>query len=353
MKKTLALLLLALYAPFAFACTTFLLTKDGKHYFGRNYDWITGNGMVMVNARGQQKTSLWTRGGNRFSWVSKFGSVTFNQFGKENPTGGMNEKGLVVELMWLEEAQYPQPDKRGALDVLQWIQYQLDCSETVADVLRSDSTVRIARAASAPLHYLVADASGAVATIEFLDGKMVVHKGTDLPYPVLTNTTYSESVKQTSSSIQNTSQRFADNSVDRFATACRMVARFKEPTTVAAPVDYAFSILNQVSQGEFTRWSIVYDINGRGVHFITHNRQERKFLAFKDVDFACTASPVGFPLESQAKGNIAPSLAPLDARLNRAVLVQSMKESSPRIQAPKDEVDKVAAYFSELRCATK
>ena len=38
------------------------------------------------------------------------------------------------------------------------------------------------------LHYLVADANGNVATIEFLDGKMVVHRGSNLPFTVLTKT---------------------------------------------------------------------------------------------------------------------------------------------------------------------
>ena len=45
--------------------------------------------------------------GGTISWTSKFGNVTFNQYGKEFPTGGMNENGLVIELMWLNEARYP------------------------------------------------------------------------------------------------------------------------------------------------------------------------------------------------------------------------------------------------------
>jgi penicillin V acylase-like amidase (Ntn superfamily) len=353
MKKLLALLLLALYAPFGFACTTFLLSKDGKHYFGRNYDWVTGNGMVMVNARGVEKTSLKAEKDKPLGWISEFGSVTFNQYGKENPTGGMNEKGLVVELMWLESTGYPQEDQRPALDVLQWVQYQLDCSETVSEVIASDREVRIARTGNAPLHYLVADATGAAATIEFLNGKMVVHQGADLPYPVLTNTIYSESLKQTSSALQQTSKRFDDNSVDRFATACRMVSRFKDPATAAAPVDYAFSILNQVAQGDYTRWSIVYDISGKGIYFITHDRRQRKHLSFGDVSFSCAAPPMAFDLKSAASGNIAPSMAPLNAQTNRAVLEQSVRESSTHVQVPKEEVDKVADYFKELRCAAR
>jgi choloylglycine hydrolase len=353
MKKLLAFLLLALYAPFSFACTTFLLSRDGKHYFGRNYDWVTGNGVVLVNARGLQKTSLKAEGKKTLDWVSEFGSITFNQYGKENPTGGMNEKGLVVELMWLQEARYPGEDSRPALDVLQWIQYQLDCSETVEDVIASDRLLRIASTGNAPLHYLVSDAAGNAAAIEFLDGKMVVHKGADLPYPVLANTVYSEALKLTASAAQQPSRNFSDNSLGRFATACSLVTRYKDPATKAAPVDYAFSILNEVAQGDFTKWSIVYDISGRGIHFTTNDRRGRKFLAFKDIDFSCSASLKAFPLESPISGNIATALKPLDAQTHRAILEKSVKESSAQVQLPKEEVDKVAGYFSDPVCATK
>ena len=74
----------------------------------------------------------------------------------------MNEAGLAVELMWLQGSIHPSPDQRPAVGVLEWIQYQLDRSATVADVLASDSAVRIA--GRTPLHYLVADRSGRAAT---------------------------------------------------------------------------------------------------------------------------------------------------------------------------------------------
>src|SRR5215470_657433 len=175
------------------ACTTFFITKNGQMVFGRNYDWITATGIVCTNLRGLQKTSMPMQDGKKLSWVSDYGSITFNQYGKEFPTGGMNEKGLVVELMWLEGAKYPKPDDRPAVNVLQWIQYQLDRSAMVDDVIASDKIVRIT-GKDTPLHYLVADAGGHVATIEFLDGKMVVHRGKELPFAVLTNSTYDASI---------------------------------------------------------------------------------------------------------------------------------------------------------------
>src|SRR4249920_2118004 len=118
MKQSLSLIILFLTFP-AFSCTTFFINRNGQLIFGRNYDWVAGQGMVNTNLRGLAKTSLTTPDGKTISWVSKFGSLTFNQYGKEFPTGGMNEKGLVVELMWLDETKYPAADKRPAIGVMQ------------------------------------------------------------------------------------------------------------------------------------------------------------------------------------------------------------------------------------------
>jgi choloylglycine hydrolase len=74
-----------------------------------------------------------------------------------------------------------------SVGVLQWIQYQLDNCANVDEVIKTDAVLRI-ESNGTPLHYLVADADGKTATIEFLHGKMVVHAGNDLPFPVLTKT---------------------------------------------------------------------------------------------------------------------------------------------------------------------
>src|SRR6185436_401188 len=160
---------LLLIATAGDACTTFCT----RGLFGRNYDFEIGDGIVVVNKRGMSKESNTP---SPAKWTSRFGSVTFNQFGRDNPTGGMNEKGLVVELMWLNETRYPDADARPELGTLEWIQYQLDTAATVSDVIASEEKVRIA-STSVPLHFLVADAKGDVAAIEFLNGAMVVHRG--------------------------------------------------------------------------------------------------------------------------------------------------------------------------------
>lgn len=175
MMRTLLAFALLFTAAAGDACTTFCT----RGLFGRNYDFEHGNGIVVVNKRGMQKTSS---NGAHAAWTSRFGSLTFNQFGRDHPTGGMNEKGLVVELMWLNGTRYPSADARRELGTLEWIQYQLDTSASVAEVITSDRSVRIEER-GVPLHYLVADASGDVASIEFLDGSWSCIGATRSPSP--------------------------------------------------------------------------------------------------------------------------------------------------------------------------
>ena len=89
-----------------FCCTTFVIKSENNLVFGRNLDWISENGLVVVNQRNQRKQSIVFPPSKPVTWTSKYGSITFNQFGKEFPFGGINEKGLVIEVM-LAPAQYP------------------------------------------------------------------------------------------------------------------------------------------------------------------------------------------------------------------------------------------------------
>lgn len=90
-----------------------------------------------------------------------------------------------------------------------------------------------------PLHYLVADASGDAANIEFLQGKLVVHRGASLPSAVLTNDTYASSLshlQQFSGFGGSRPAPLSASSLDRFARASMML-RAGDPTT-----DRAFAI---------------------------------------------------------------------------------------------------------------
>jgi penicillin V acylase-like amidase (Ntn superfamily) len=345
MKKLFALTMLLFYASFSFACSTFLLSKDGHYVFGRNYDWVSGNGMLVVNARGVQKTSLVGIDEKTVSWTSKYGSISFNQFGKEFPHGGMNEKGLVIELMWLDGTGYPAKDNRGALSELQWIQYQLDNCATVTDVIASDKTVRIENNNATPLHFLVADGSGKAATIEFINGKLVAHTGKELNQPVLTNTKYTDAVKQVA---QNKSGGFEDNSVERFATACNLVKHFSETKSDYNIVDYAFDILSEVAQGDYTKWKIVYDISKKEIYFTTGGN--RKQLSLSAFDFNCKTTSLYLDVNTMKTGVVASFFAPLSFEQNKKSIQQSAEESKSQITISEKSINASADYFKKVKC---
>lgn len=349
MKKIAALFLIVLYTTSTYACTTFLLTSKGKHYFGRNYDFVTGTGMVMINSRNVIKNAFTTAASAaKFSWTSRYGSITFNQFGKDFPQGGMNEKGLVVELMWLDETRYPQSDARPGLTELQWIQYQLDNFSTIAEVIASDKTIRIDGARSAPLHFLIADANGSVATIEFLNEKMTIHRGKDLPFPVLTNSIYADAVAKNKSA--NAGQIFTDNSLQRFTTACKLIDQYKNTDEKENPVDYSFKVLNEVAQKGFTRWSIVYDIHNMKVFFLTDQQADRKSINIDKIDFSCSAKSLALKIYNDKKGDVTSQFALLDFNSNKQIISQAAEESKSLVNVSEKSINARADYFNTLKC---
>jgi len=350
MKKIFTAVLLLLVAGAGFACTTFCINKDGQIIFGRNYDWITGAGIVNTNLRGLVKTSVKNNDAKTISWISKYGSITFNQYGKEFPTGGMNENGLVVELMWLDGTRYPGKDARPSVSVLQWIQYQLDNSSTVEDVINTDAKLRIEDRGT-PLHYLVADAKGNVATIEFLKGKMVVHTGNSLPFPVLTNNTYDESLQAEKDFEKNKSGiPPSDNSLGRFVKACNMIQQLNANNISTPLTDFAFSVLDQVSQGSYTKWSIVYDISKKEIYFKTADNAGIKIIRFSGFDFSCVGSYTMFNMNQHGEGDVTTKFILPDKNIKRSILHQAIEESRANVAITAKEEEGLMTYEDSIKC---
>lgn len=269
-----------------YSCTTFCFNHDGKPIFGRNFDWTTGKGVVIINKRGVSKTALSYDSTNRLTWTSEYGSATFNQIGREFPYGGMNEVGLVVETMMLGDTEYPpSSDARPEIGLYQWIQYQLDNFSTIEEVIDSDSRIRINARTGA--HFLVCDSAGGCVAIEFLGGRLVYHTKEELPVRALTNSRYSEAIRfwKKNQIPQNDRRR----SIGRFIRAADMMEKHDSQTE--APVDYAFKILSRVANPSDTRWSIVYDIGNLCIYFRTKENRKVRYFFLKSFVFSC-ATPV-------------------------------------------------------------
>jgi choloylglycine hydrolase len=317
--------------------------------FGRNYDWVAGTGMVCTNQRGLLKTSFKVPDGSTITWSSRYGSITFNQYGKEFPTGGMNEKGLVVELMWLDETVYPKADERPAVGVLQWIQYQLDNCVSIDEVIATDRQLRIT-ASTSPLHYLVADANGNAATIEFLQGKLVAHRGSELSFPVLTNSVYAQSVQYARSALQKNEPVEGSGSLERFAKACQMIQEYRTAPNNTSLIDHSFNILEAVSQGDYTRWSIVYDITNLRVYFRTNAAPQIKSASFAAFEFTCNQPPLYFNMNQPTRGEISRMFRPMRMEANAEMIRQTSELSKSQVTVPAATQQAMALYANLIGC---
>lgn len=327
------------------ACTTFCLKNNDEVLFGKNYDWMIGDGMVFVNKRGVSKMS--SEEVNPAKWVSKYGSVTFNQYGWESPSGGMNEEGLVIELMWLDDTQYPAPDDRPAIDVLEWIQFNLDTAANTDQVVRNADTVRIASAVK--LHYLVNDRFGKSATIEFLNGKLESHTGDNLPYATLTNDTYTRSLEYAG---RKSGAATTESSLDRFSRAAAKSRQFDmRHRTEKDAVDYAFNILDNVMQKKSTQWSIVYDQRRGRVYWRTKKRSDLKSIDTAALDYSCGTPVKVIDVDNKESGDVTRRLVPFTRQSNRDLIERSFTNTEFLKNVPAESKDRLAEFPERFVCA--
>lgn len=332
MNRLFSLLILFIVSFPSWACTTFVINENGQLLFGRNLDWVSENGLIVVNQRNVEKISLVFPPNSPAKWTSKYGSITFNQFGKEFPFGGMNEKGLVVEIM-KSQAQYPMIDKRPAVNELQWIQYQLDNYTTVEEVIKSDKELRISMI-NQELHYLIADAKGNVAVIEFLGKEMKVYTGKDLPLQILENEPYRQSYK-----------KFEQNRTCRFNMVAKKLKKLK---TIDQPnyVDYAFDVLEEVKLSG--SWSIVYDIEKGKVYYKTADRKAVKFFRLRDFEYNCKAPSRVARIPNGKKGNIIGLFQPYNPEINLEIFKDGI--STNRIELPVEVQTMFEVYPTTCKC---
>lgn len=128
-------------------------------------------------------------------WTSKYGSVVSTSWDIAS-SDGMNEKGLVANLLWLGESEYPKFDPKGrkkGIAISLWAQYFLDNFATVKEaveqarkekfVIVSDYIPGTERFTT--VHLSLSDASGDNAVFEYIGGKLIIHHSAE--YTVMTN----------------------------------------------------------------------------------------------------------------------------------------------------------------------
>ncbi|MDD4974863.1 MAG: linear amide C-N hydrolase [Bacteriovorax sp.] len=350
MKKYIyTLVLLGLIIQPASTCTIFSLYPKNhsieQHWIGRTFDWSYGHGLIFTNKRNVTKKGLRLIPTDvSGTWTSKHGSVTFNQFGREFPTGGMNEEGLVVEALELMTSVFPSIDSRASLNELQFIQYLLDNFSTVESVADGLKSVRLSPVGS-KLHYFVCDTNKCM-TIEFVNGELVTHQG-NLQISSLANNTYEEHLTYARDYITfggtKPVKQDSKNSLDRFVRASYNAKFINEHTD---PVAAIFGMLSDVGTIN-NRWQIIYNQNDKTIKFRTTAKIGLiRSLALKKFDFSCQKSGQYFDLDNDIEGEINDDFLAYDSTYNHAIIKKSVEMQ----KLPAPLADRLAIYPSETVC---
>nr|QFZ93290.1 linear amide C-N hydrolase [Synechococcus elongatus PCC 11802] len=301
------------------ACTCFLLVAkpvqactravyqgpNGMTITGRSMDWkdeIPAN--LWLFPRGMQRNGA--VGPNSVTWTSKYGSVVASAFDIAS-TDGMNEKGLVANLLWLAESKYPEykPSQKG-LSVAAWVQYVLDNFATVEEAvnaLRSEPFVVVSANIPgtdrfATLHLSISDAKGDNAIFEYIDGKLVIHHG--MAYTVMTNSPTFEKQLALDGYWQQVGGLNmlpgTNRAADRFVRASFYIDAIPQTSNPRIAVASVFSVIRNVSVPfgisseeepniSSTRWRALSDQKNLVYYFETALTPNTFWVDLKKVNF--------------------------------------------------------------------
>lgn len=318
MKKYLwTWLLSAVIIQSAYPCSSFVLKRDKTVLLGKNFDWTFDRGYIIKNPRNTTKVAYFTHSGIPAGWTSKYGSITFNQNGKEMPYGGMNEKGLVVEMLWLEDTRFNITEDKTYLNELEWIQYQLDNFQTVDEVIAHVEDLKI-YPVKGKIHYILADAYGKSVIIEYLDGKPQIYEKEANTCQAITNKSvvFSEKYKDNLQNIprKNTSEIYRYHQLEK---QLQNPGDFSEKT--------AFQMLKNVSisKGDFkTVWSTVYNIQSKSISFFSHKHKKIKQINLNHIDFE--NNPGYFDINQNTELTLDHKLKPISEQINFEMVSASL-----------------------------
>ena len=209
----------------------------------------------------------------------------------------MNEAGLTVDLLQLKNAGFPTARTldRDSVNVIQWVQYQLDTSANVDEVIKSLDTVYPVPliAAIERVHFFVTDASGGVVIVEFLGGKPVIRRGPDPTSCALANTDIRRSVKEHSVT-----------DMSRYGRATRSIANVQSTKKANEASEKAFAVLENVSQGKLTQWSLLYQPKQRRLTFHTTANHQQRWIDLNDFDLDQGSPTLAIDVHAAQQGNL-------------------------------------------------
>jgi choloylglycine hydrolase len=281
--------------------------------------------MIYVNRRGLAKKALeyWDEKGKDIlaEWTSKYGSVTFSQFGMDVAFSGINEAGLSVHELWLDGSVYPSPDSRPSVSVDQYVQYLLDNFRNVDEAVAGAPAIRPRPVKDdfTKIHFFVSDASGQCAVLDFLGGRLAIHAGAGAPVKAMANDPYEDSLADFRRSPEPGPND--QSSFSRFNRIAARIAKFDAGKGVDA-VDYAFGTLDCVRQGGYTKFQVVLDVKRRMAHFTSLRDPVRRSFSLDAFDYSASTKSRVLDMNAESSGDVTARFSVYTTAKNEAVIAK-------------------------------
>ena len=289
---------------------------NGMVATGRSMDWKTEmHSNIWAFPRGMERNG--ETGENSLRWTSRYGSVVTSAF-EIASTDGINEKGLVANLLWLPDTQYPARDKsKPGLTIAAWVQYMLDNFATVEEAvsyIKEDSFQVLSEmmpdgSRLATLHLSVSDATGDSAIFEYAGAKLMVYH--DKEYKVMTNSpTYDKqlALNEYWKSIGGlTFLPGTNRASDRFARASFYINAVPKTDNERIAIASVFSVIRNTSvpygistpqspEISTTQWRTVSDSKNLVYFFESSLTPNTFWVCLHDLDFSKDATVIKLPI---------------------------------------------------------
>lgn len=352
------LVLVILFASFQkdiSACTTFVLSDKSNVVLGFSFDYHVGSHCIYVNKRNVERRRFLLLCEKPVKWISKYGSITFNLWGKDWPHSGINEVGLVVQCLGGQDegAEYPHPDDRLPIDEPGWVQYQLDNSANIQDVIENMKKIRISNKIPGNSHHLICDSTGSSMIIDYVNGETKIYTGNNLPYPITANDTYPHMLnylKQHKGYGGNREFKFkVDDSICRFVYVTQKIKEYKGQQNI---IDYTFDILKNLRQPQDgTRYQVVYDIKNLTINYnISPDFAKIKSIYLKDFNFTCNEPVLMTEIRSDRNGNIKDSFYEFNSEKNKEVILNTLEQEKDFNYIPKLVFMNISNFAEKSNC---
>lgn len=252
-------------------------------------------------------------GKSSVKWKSKYGSVITSSWDIAT-SDGMNEKGLVGNLLWLVESKYPSFEKDAetpGISIALWLQYVLDNFATVEETVEALKKEEFVVVSSfipgtnkfTTVHLSVSDKTGDNAIFEYINGKLVIHH--DKSYVTMTNSpTFKDQLAINTywEGIPGTIMLPGTNRAsDRFVRASYYINAIPKTDNVRIAIPSVFSVIRNCSVPlgissatepniSSTRWRTVADQKNLVYYFDNVLNPDVVWVSFKNIDFSEKAS---------------------------------------------------------------